>query len=579
MGSEMDFHDERAELRRVLDDPEFSRSANLVRFLTYICEKYFEGKADQIREYAIAIDALGRREASFDSRFDPIVRVTARSLRKKLSELYQTDWQDHPIQIVLPLGHYVPVFVRREDAAQPVDTAPLDAEEGANGEDEQHSSADSAERPEGRGRDLRRILHGPYLKSILGLASVGAIFVSGYLWGAHNVHPQPSAPPQGFHWGQPVWSAEFNGPKGQLLNPSKWTYDTGTHDMMGNQGWGNDEIETYCAPFGPNPPGCNPHKPNAFLDGKGHLVLQARRAPDGTWTSARVTTRGLKNFKYGRIEARIKMPVGVGLWPAFWMLGSNYPRVGWPASGSFTIAENVSQTQTNNGLGPTMIRSTMHGPRYFGGNGLWYDYKLPDGGRIDDGKFHTYGIIWSPGMMQFYVDNPANVFFVRDANDLPEDGKWVFDHPFYLVMDLAVGGTWAGNPNATTPSPADMDIDYVRYYKIPKVAAPAIQWKPVDVTAGSSVASLITLHAKQYSNRVHVSCSVKPANVACALAASEVNLSNTLSQDDSITISTTSFSNQGRVVAPPGRYMLTITATTISGNHSQLKVPFVVKGA
>lgn len=538
----------------------------MVRFLSYICEKYFEGNADEIREYSIATEALGRREANFDSRFDPIVRVTARSLRKKLRELYKNDWQDHPLQIVLPLGHYVPEFVRR-DAAGIGDAATEDA-----------SSVESATEPAEARREVRRGLRGPILKIALGLAIAAGVFVAGYFWGTYTMRPQPSAT-QGFHWGNPVWADEFNGPAGQAPDPSKWVFDTGTRDKLGNQGWGNDELETYCSPNGPNPPGCDPHKPNAFLDGNGHLVLRAERSPDGTWTSARITTRGLKNFQYGRIEARIKMPVGAGLWPAFWMLGSNYTRVGWPASGSVTIAENVAQTQSNNGLGPTMIRSTLHGPHYFGGNGLWYDYKLPDGGRIDDGKFHTYGAIWSPGMVQFYVDNPANVYFVRDSSDLPEDGKWVFNHPFFLVMDLAVGGTWPGNPDASTPNPADMVVDYVRVYKIPKVAAPAIQWQPVRVRAGSSVASVITLHAKTYSSRVHVACSVEPATVGCSLATSVVNLSNTLSQDDSVTLSTASFSDRGSVVAPPGRYKLTITATTISGNHSQLTVPFEVKGS
>lgn len=572
-----DFREEREELRRVLDHPEFRRSANLVRFLSYICDKYFGGKADEIREYSIAIEALGRREASFDSRYDPIVRVTARSLRKKLRELYKTDWQEHPLQIVLPLGHYVPEFVRRDAVAELENDAPVDGATNGSSATEDDSSVESATESDRARRQVLGTFRSPMLKVALGLVVAAGLFVAGYDWGTHTVRPHVFAM-QSFHWGHPVWADEFNGPAGQPPDPSKWAFDTGTRNKLGDQGWGNDELETYCAPDGANPPGCDPHKPNAFLDGNGHLVLRAQRSPEGTWTSARITTRGLKDFQYGRIEARIKMPVGTGLWPAFWMLGSNYTHVGWPASGSVTIAENVSQNEDNNGLGPTMIRSTLHGPHYFGGNGLWYDYKLPDGGRIDDGKFHTYGMIWSPGMIQFYVDNPANVFFVRDATDLPEDGKWVFDHPFFLMMDLAVGGNWPGNPNATTPNPADMVVDYVRVYKIPKVSAPSIQWQPVEVHAGSSVASVVTLHVKAYSSRVHLTCSVKPATVACALATSVVNLSNTLSQDDSVTLSTASFSDQGRVVAPPGRYKLTITATTISGNHSQLTVPFEVKG-
>jgi beta-glucanase (GH16 family) len=570
------YHEEREELQRVLNDPEFSRSANLVRFLAYICNKYFDGRADEIREYSIAVEALGRRESSFDSHVDPIVRVTARSLRKKLSELYNTDWTDHPLQIVLPLGHYVPEFVRRDDTRQLADTGLLDA---AENESSAAAASDSVDRaPEllaVRARVLG-ILRNSILKLALGLAAATGVFVAGYFWGTHTKRIEPPTT-RSFQWGEPVWSDEFNGPAQQLPDPANWTYDTGSQDELGNQGWGNREMETYCSPGGANPPGCDPHRPNAFLDGNGHLVLRAMRSPDGRWTSARITTRGLKEFQYGRIEARMKLPVGTGLWPAFWMLGSNYLTTGWPASGSVTIVENVGLTPRSNGLGPSIIRATLHGPRYFGGNGLWHDFKLPNGGRVDDGNFHTYGVIWSQGMIQFYVDDPANIFFVRDSSDLPEGGEWVFDHPFFLVMDLAVGGDWPGNPNSTTLSPADLLVDYVRVYKIPKVPAPTIQWQPVVAYDGSSVASVIALRAQNYSGRVHLSCSVEPATAACALASSVVDLSNTLSQDDSLTISTNLFTDQGRVVSPPGRYKLTITATTISGDHSQLTEPFEVK--
>lgn len=572
------FHEEREELKRVLSDPEFSRSTNLVRFLFYICNKYFEGQTDDIREYSIAVEALGRRESNFDSHVDPIVRVTARSLRKKLRELYKTDWRDHPLQIVLPLGHYVPQFLQRDVAAQMAEDASLELAENENSRTAAQSSADRVPEPTAAHRVIAGVRRGSLLKFALGLVAAGGVFVAGYFLGTHATRPaQPLT--QAFQWGEPVWSDEFNGAAEQLPDPSKWTYDTGSRDEVGNQGWGNGETETYCSPRGANPSACDPHHPNAFLDGNGHLVLRAEREPDGKWTSARITTRGLKEFQYGRIEARMRLPVGTGLWPAFWMLGSDYLTSGWPASGSVTIVENVSVTQRSNGLGPTIVRSTLHGPRYFGANGLWHDFKLPDGGRVDDGNFHTYGIIWSPSMIQFYVDDPANIFFVRDANDLPEGGEWVFDHPFFLVLNLAVGGDWPGSPDAATPSPADFVVDYIRVYKIPRVPAPAIQWQPVEVNAGSSVPSVITLHAQDYSGRVHLSCSVEPATAACALATSVVDLSRTLSQDDSLTISTNLFTEKGLVVAPAGRYKLTITATTISGDHSQLTVPFEVKGS
>jgi beta-glucanase (GH16 family) len=309
------------------------------------------------------------------------------------------------------------------------------------------------------------------------------------------------------------------------------------------------------------------------------LVLRAEKTPDGVWTSARITTKGLKNVEYGRIEARMKLPVGTGLWPSFWMLGADFPAVGWPASGSFDFIENVALKSGSNGLGPNIIRSTLHGPNYYGANGLWHDFRLPNGARVDDDSFHTYGAIWSPGMIQFYVDDPANVYFVANASIVPEGGQWVFDHPFFLVMNLAVGGDWPGDPDATTPNPADIVVDYVRVYRIPATPAPSIQWQPVQIKAGSTVASNVILSAHGYSGRVHLSCSTEPATAVCSLAASVVNFSDTLSQQDTLTLSTDSFTSSGRVVAPLGRYKLTITATSISGDHSQLTVPFEVRGA
>lgn len=547
------FHEQRRELERVLAAPEISRSASLVRFLSFICNKYFDGQADDIREYSIAVEALGRKDSSFDSHVDPIVRVTARALRKKLQEYYATDGRDHELQIVLPLGHYVPQFVRHDPGASP---AAVDA---------------SAHTPRlatllAFAREHRAL----FISAAFVLLLVPAIFYAGFYFGqARNRAPQPVN--ESFAWGDPVWSDEFNGAAQQLPDPTKWAYDVGTQS-----GGEKPEAETYCAPKA-GPRACDPHRPNAFQDGAGHLVLRAQRNPDGTWTSARLTTRGLKDFQFGRIEARMKLPVGTGLWPAFWMLGANFQTAGWPASGSVSIVENVSTTARSNGLGPSIVRSTLHGPRYSGANGLWHDFKLPNGARVDDGSFHTYGVIWSPGMIQFYVDDPANVYFVQDASDLPEGGEWVFDHPFDLVINLALGGDWASDPDASTPNPADLLVDYVRVYKIPPVSAPSIQWQPVDVKAGSSVASIVKFQAPGILGRVHLACATDSPAVHCDLGRTVVNFSDTLTQEDSLTISTDSFTGNGRIAAPPGRYKIVITATTISGDRAQLAAPFEVK--
>ncbi len=547
------FREEREELEWLLRHPEMVRSANLVRFLSFICNRYFDGESDEIREYSIAVEALGRKATSFDSHVDPIVRVTARALRKKLDEIYKSDGKDRALQVVLPVGHYVPQFVRTPQPGGPAEGAGDEAQQARN----VHWLAAH-----------RRVM----VQSGLVLVALAGVFVAGYFFGQHAGH-SPVSVSQSFNWGQPVWSDEFNGAAGQAPDPAKWTFQTGNND-----GWGNHELEIYCAPRGPNPRGCNPRRPNAFLDGAGHLVLRAERNAEGDWTSARMTTSGLKDFQYGRIEARMRMPVGPGLWPSFWMLGADFRKVGWPASGSVDIVENVSETPRTNGLGPQMIRATVHGPRYYGANGLWHDFMLPDGGRVDDSSFHTYGIIWSPGMIQFYVDDPANVYFVQDANDIPAGGQWVFNHPFSLVLNLAVGGDWPGDPDASTPNPADMVVDYVRVYKIPAVPAPSIMWQPVHVKSGASVASLVSLQARQYAGRVLLSCTTQPATATCSLATSVVNFSDTLSQEDTLTLATESFSDKGRTTAAPGHYKVTITATTMSGNRSQLTVPFEVTG-
>lgn len=561
------FKEEKAELEWLLSRPEFSRSASLVRFLTLICTKYFEGESGDIREFTIAVEALGRKESSFDSQADPIVRVTARSLRKKLTEIYRTEGKDRAIQIVLPLGHYVPMFVRRNDqaAAPEPRTVPESSDTGST-----EFTARDTQIPAKSANVVLKRNRKKIGKYTAGVAAVAAIFLAGYFLGERRVeHPQVAR--EVLKWGDPVWSDDFNGGARKPADPSKWTYDVGNHE-----GWGNKELEVYCSPQGGDR-ACSPQHPNVFQDGDGHLVLRASRSADGTWTSARITTRGLKTFQYGRIEARMKLPVGAGLWPSFWMLGSNFDSVGWPASGSVDIVENASITPLTNGTGPNRIRATVHGPRYFGGNGLWHDFKLPDGERVDDGNFHTYGIIWSPGMIQFYVDDPANVFFVMNASDVPEGGEWVLDHPFFLTINLAVGGIWPGNPDGTTPNPADILVDSVRVYDIPSVPAPSIQWQPIELKAGSSVASPVTLHARSNSGHVHLACSTEPATAICSLATSVVNFSDTLSQEDTLTIATDSFTEKGRMVAPPGHYKMTISATTISGDRSQLTVPFEVK--
>ena len=167
-------------------------------------------------------------------------------------------------------------------------------------------------------------------------------------------------------------------------------------------------------------------------------------------------TEGLQQFQYGRIEARIKLTFGKGLWPAFWMLGTNIPTVGWPNCGESDIMEWFDLYP------PTATSSTDHGPGYSGGNGIGSLFPFPNGGRIDDATYHTYGVIWSPYQMQFYRDDWTTSFLTITPSVIPPGKQWVFNHPFFLLLNEAVGSFFFPGPDATTPVPADMLVDYVR---------------------------------------------------------------------------------------------------------------------
>ena len=246
-----------------------------------------------------------------------------------------------------------------------------------------------------------------------------------------------------------AWSDEFDGPAGSFPNPTNWTYD------VGDGGWGNAELEVYCAPGFDAAP-CNASNPNVFMDGNGNLVIRAIRNQNATWTSTRMKTQGLQQFQYGRIEARMKLTVGNGLWPAFWMLGTNITTVSWPTCGEQDIMEWVDFYT------PSSTSSTAHGPGYSGGSGIGGRFFFPDGGRIDDASFHTYGVVWSPYKMQFYRDDWTQPFLTVTPLSIPLGSQWVYNHPFFILLNQAVGGNWFPGPDATTPNPAEMVVDYVR---------------------------------------------------------------------------------------------------------------------
>ena len=239
---------------------------------------------------------------------------------------------------------------------------------------------------------------------------------------------------------RPVWSDEFNGTAGSAPDSSKWTYD------VGNGRWGNEELETYTA-----------SARNVFQDGQGHLVIRALKIANG-YTSGRIKTQGLYKFKYGIAEARIKIPYAQGIWPAFWMLGSDIDSVGWPACGEIDIMENfgvkAGDASTNHG--------TVHGPGYSDGAGITAKYVLP-GGQLFSDAFHLFSVEWSPHVIKLAVD--GNVYSTVTPASLPAGARWVFNKGFFLLLNVAVGGDPAGSPNASTSFPQDMLVDYVRVYQ------------------------------------------------------------------------------------------------------------------
>ncbi len=241
-----------------------------------------------------------------------------------------------------------------------------------------------------------------------------------------------------------IWSDEFNAPNGSAVDRTKWTFD------IGGEGWGNQELESY-----------TDRPQNSYIQ-DGNLVIQANAekytGKDGltrNYTSARIKTLGKFSHTYGRFEARMKLPAGQGVWPAFWLLGDDIEKVGWPACGEIDIMENI-------GKEPSTIHGSIHGPGYVGSTGIEAPYSLPDKKRFAD-DFHVFAIEWDTDSVSFFVDQ--ELYVRRTRADLKPGWTWVFDKPYFLILNLAIGGDWPGNPDATTVFPQTMLVDYVRVYE------------------------------------------------------------------------------------------------------------------
>jgi beta-glucanase (GH16 family) len=380
-------------------------------------------------------------------------------------------------------------------------------------------------------------------------------------------------------WGEPVWSDEFNSTEVGAPDASKWTFD------VGGSGWGNHELEVYCALGTPTPAPCDAERPNAFQNGHGHLVIRALKVSEqparvGSWTSARLKTLGLEDFQYGRMESCIKLPVGAGLWPAFWMLGTAGK---WPAGGEIDIMENIPESGGSDaGLGPTKIESTIHGPSVSekGRFSLTGIFTFPGGQRIDDATpaCHVYGTIWSPFMLQMYVDDWREPFFIRTAADVPAGGRWVFNAPFYVLLNLAVGGDWPGPPNSATPSPADMIVDYVRVYKASHVDGPMMSAPALRARGGDAASStILELRSAGGTGFVFLSCELEVPDSKCSvdtgnvLNASVADFRSSDLQRAKITVTPGGASRRSDTGAAKTPVM--VTAYTVSGEPSTIAIP------
>ncbi|NRT80923.1 family 16 glycosylhydrolase [Clostridium beijerinckii] len=260
-----------------------------------------------------------------------------------------------------------------------------------------------------------------------------------------------------------AWSDEFNGTS---INTSNWKYETG------GDGWGNNELEYYTN-----------RSENARIE-NGNLVIEARKENYSgmNYTSARLKSQGLKNWTYGKVEARMKLPAGQGVWPAFWMLGENISQVSWPKCGEIDIMEHINNESA--------IHGTIHWDSTGNNTHAQYGAASPN---IDVTQYHVYSIEWDASSIKWFVDG-TQYLEANIANNI--NGTEEFHKPFFILFNLAVGGNWPGNPDGSTPFPAKMYVDYVRVYQhgdnnpTPAPTAPAV---PSGLSAAASNQSSINV--------------------------------------------------------------------------------------
>ncbi len=252
-----------------------------------------------------------------------------------------------------------------------------------------------------------------------------------------------------------VWSDEFSNSGTSSVQPDStiWTYDTG------NSGFGNQELETYCA-WGSSTAPCSTGSPSEFVGTDGYLHIVAQNPSANVYTSARLKTQGLFSFQYGRIEFRAMVPEAQGFWPAAWSMGNNIVTVNWPDCGEMDILERIDAAGN-----PDWNEGSIHGTG-FTGDKLGTRFNFPTGQTA--AQWHTYGMIWAPGSVKYYIDDPAHPYasFTPASLNGLSGAVWPFDggQSNFIIINLAIGGSWPGAPNNSTPFPSEMLVDYVRIY-------------------------------------------------------------------------------------------------------------------
>lgn len=305
------------------------------------------------------------------------------------------------------------------------------------------------------------VYQGPFLVSssltLKAVATSSSLPVSSVVSKAFSLNIAP---------GTLLWSDDFpnTGTTNLLPSATNWTYDTGPGSLC----CGNSEQEIYCAAGSTAAP-CDPGKPNAYIAPGGGLHIVAENPSGSVYTSGRLKSQGHFGFQYGRLEARMLLPESQAMWPAFWLLGDNSGIVSWPACGEIDVMEHLDGSDPApclgcKPLGYDWFSGTVHG----GASGATEQSAGTTYHRTgySAAVWHTYGMIWTKGQIQMYVDDPANIYATYKASDAVwSPTPWPFDAgPQFLILNLAIGGSWPGNVDATTVFPSTMQVQYVRIY-------------------------------------------------------------------------------------------------------------------